>query len=336
MADPYLFQNPSIFDPTISKVFIENIKSLQNMTVKNMDNWFPPMVQWLSKNTVQHSLVNNIVFGMGLPYAILALIGIAKVILSFPRRRESIPIFVILGWVTVFFTYQSLQVTPTLRYFLIIYPFFAIFAAFGIEYLINFKIYLKRKHLIYSKYFSIIFISISVVILLIWPLMFSSIYIQKNSRIEASEWIYKNLPNGSLILGESWDDSLPMGVQDNYGKQFKSDQLPVFDPDTPEKWQKMNSMLEIADYYVMSSNRGWGSIPTVPEKFPLMSKFYNELLLNQNLKYKKIKEFTSYPSLRYLGIPIDFPDQWSDEAFTVYDHQKVLIFKNERHSSKTF
>ena len=98
----------------------------------------------------------------------------------------------------------------------------------------------------------------------------------------------------------------------------------------------MNSMLEIADYYVMSSNRGWGSIPTVPEKFPLMSKFYNELLLNQNLKYKKIKEFTSYPSLRYLGIPIDFPDQWSDEAFTVYDHQKVLIFKNERHSSKTF
>ena len=336
LADPYLFQNPSIFDPTISKVFIENIKSLQNMTVKNMDNWFPPMVQWLSKNTVQHSLVNNIVFGMGLPYAILALIGIAKVILSFPRRRESIPIFVILGWVTVFFTYQSLQVTPTLRYFLIIYPFFAIFAAFGIEYLINFKIYLKRKHLIYSKYFSIIFISISVVILLIWPLMFSSIYIQKNSRIEASEWIYKNLPNGSLILGESWDDSLPMGVQDNYGKQFKSDQLPVFDPDTPEKWQKMNSMLEIADYYVMSSNRGWGSIPTVPEKFPLMSKFYNELLLNQNLKYKKIKEFTSYPSLRYLGIPIDFPDQWSDEAFTVYDHQKVLIFKNERHSSKTF
>ncbi|MEK7522029.1 MAG: hypothetical protein AAB569_00460 [Patescibacteria group bacterium] len=157
--------------------------------------------------------------------------------------------------------------------------------------------------------------------------MFSSIYNKKNSRVEASEWIYKNLPGNSLIIGESWDDSLPLGVINNYGKQFMSDQLPVFDADTPEKWQKMNATLEIADYYVLSSNRGWGSITTVPEKYPQMSKFY-KLLLNDKLQYKNIKEFTSYPKFQISNFKFQIKDSWSDEGFTVYDHPQVLIYKN--------
>ncbi|VVA43388.1 conserved membrane hypothetical protein [Candidatus Roizmanbacteria bacterium] len=336
LADPYLFQNSNIFNPTISKLFIENIKSLQNMTVKNMSNWFPPMVQWLNKNTTQHSLVNNIVFGLGIPYVILLITGILRVLLSFLRKRESIPIFAMLFWSLSFFAYQSIQVTPTLRYFIIIYPFLAIFASIGINYLINFKIKLKGKYLVYSKTYSYFFIFISILILLIWPLMFSSIYLNKNSRVEASEWIYKNLPNNSMVLGESWDDSLPMGVVNNYGKQFTSDQLPVFEPDTPEKWQKMNDLLMRADYYVLSSNRGWGSIMTVPEKYPKMTQFY-KLLLSNNLQYKKIKEFNSFPKLKIKNWKLfEINDSWSDEGFTVYDHPQVLIYKNERHSSRTF
>ncbi|MEK7633261.1 MAG: hypothetical protein AAB437_00260 [Patescibacteria group bacterium] len=331
LADPYLFQNSNIFDPTISKLFIENIKSLQNMTVKNMDNWFPPMIQWLNKNTVLHSVVNNIVFGLGIPYAILALIGTLKVVLSFPSpfgdrlRRESIPIFIILFWTLGFFVYQSLQITPTLRYFIFLYPFFAIFAGIGIEKVINYVLSIRWKKIICYMLYVTCFI-----FLLIWPVMFSSIYLHKNTRVEASEWIYKNLPSNSIILGEYWDDPLPLSVLNNYGKQFTIEQLPVFDQDTTVKWQKMNDMLSKADYYVLSSNRGWGSIMDTPIKYPLMSKFYNNLLTNKNPNYKKIKEFTSYPSLKYLGIPLEFPDQWSDEAFTVYDHTKVMIFKNEK------
>jgi hypothetical protein len=323
LADPYLFQNSNIFNPSISKLFIDNIKSLQNITVKNMDNWFPPMVQWLNKNTVQHSLVNNIVFGLGIPFAILALIGFIKAL-----SWKSIPVFIILFWVFSFFTYQSIQATPTLRYFIIIYPFLAIFASIGIDYLMNFKLKIKGKYIKYPKYFSYIFILICILILLIWPVMFSSIYSNKNSRVEASEWIYKNLPDSSYILSESWDDSLPLGVANNYGKRFTGEQLPVFDPDTPEKWQKINTSFKMADYYILSSNRGWGSIPTVPQKYPLMSKFYKELLSGLNSNYKLIKKFTSYPKLEIGNWKLEISDDWSDESFTVYDHQQVLIYKN--------
>ena len=117
-----------------------------------------------------------------------------------------------------------------------------------------------------------------------------------------------------------------MPLPENYGKTFQSEQLPVFDPDSNEKFSKMQDLLQRADYYILSSNRGWGSIPTVPEKYPRMTVFYNQLL-NNKTNYKKVSEFHSYPSLRYLGIPLDFPDQWSDESFTVYDHPLVLIYK---------
>lgn len=302
LADPYLFQNTNIFDPTISKIFVENIKSLKNMTAKDINNWFPPMVQWLNKNGFVHSVVNNTVFGFGIIPTIFLIIGIFK-----QKISKNWQLLAILIWMFGFFVYQSLQVTPTLRYFIFLYPFFAIFAGIGISKLFKVKNYL--------------FHVLCFIILLFWPLMFSSIYFNKNSRVEASEWIYKNLPNNSVILGELWDDPLPLSVIDNYNKQFTIEQLPVFDPDTPEKWQKMNEMLQKADYYVLSSNRGWGSIMTVPEKYPQMSQFYKQLL-SDKLSYKKIIDFKpDYYKFFQL------PNSWVDESFTVYDHPEVLIFK---------
>jgi len=106
--------------------------------------------------------------------------------------------------------------------------------------------------------------------------------------------------------------------------------LPVFDPDTSEKWQKIKEFLQKEDYYVLSSNRGWGSIPTVPSRYPLMSQYY-QALLNDNCEkqkkligvcFKKIKIFEPY----YYQF-IKYPDSWVEETFTVYDHPTVLIYE---------
>jgi len=88
----------------------------------------------------------------------------------------------------------------------------------------------------------------------------------------------------------------------------------------------MKKNLAEADYYILSSNRAWGSVMRVPEKYPQMSKFYQDLLANQT-DYQLIAEFNSYPSLEYLGIDISFNDTWAEEAFSVYDHPQVLIFQ---------
>ena len=311
--------------------FINNIKQLSSYS--NPDVWYPPMVQWLTKIPVFFSVVNLAVFGVGIPYFILVIMGMVRVIsirqsVDKNKKEDSNAtmkqwdLVFILIWIILFFLYQSSRLVQSIRYLYILFPFFAIFAAIGMNQLIDYGLRItpclpagRHSKLIRNASFVIM-----IIVLLIWPVMFFSIYLHPHSRVSASKWIYDNLPNQSIILGESWDDPLPLGVTNN-GKVFYIEQLPVFDPDTTKKWQKMNELLNKADYYILSSNRGWGSIPTVPEKYPLMSKFYNDLLAGK-LNYKKIKEFKPY-YYRFF----EMPNSWVDESFTVYDHPTVMVFK---------
>ncbi len=319
-ADPYVFQSSHFFDPRPSSTFIGNLKLLKSFEGRNV--WYPPAIQWINKPAVVFSLINLAVFGVGLPYFILILVGI---IVTLKKQLAKFYILRLIAiWVIGLFLYQSIQFVKTMRYFIFLYPFLAIFAAVGADYVVNILDNKTKSNLMLKiLYFAPLFVS------LIWPLMFASVYMTKNSRVAASEWIYKNIPNDRLILSEYWDDALPMPTMENYGKRFRGEALAVFDLDTPEKWRKINQQLKQGDYYILSSNRAWGSIRTVPEKYPRTSRFYQDLFAEKS-GYKKIKEFTSYPSLRWLGIPLDFPDLWSEEAFTVYDHPQVIIFMKQK------
>jgi hypothetical protein len=156
-----------------------------------------------------------------------------------------------------------------------------------------------------------------------------SIYTKDHSRVAASKWILDTIPSDSTLTYEYWDDPLPLVVPNRLPSNYSIEEIHIFDPDTSEKWQKINSQLKAADYYIMSSNRGWGSIPTTPVRYPQAGKFYADMFAEKR-GYTKYKEFFSYPSLRYLGISLDFPDQWAEEAFTVYDHPLVTIFKKNK------
>ncbi len=307
LADPYLFQTGNIIDPTINALFLQNIEALKNWG--SADAWFPPSVQWINKTPIVYPLINLSILGIGVGFSILVIFGIIQLF----KRYGAVDFIAIFSWVLFFFLYQGLQFSTTMRYFLPIYPFLAILAAIGFYEL--------------TKHWSNMIKVLCIIPIILWTMLFFSIYTTVHSRNAASIWIYDNIPSGYTLLSEHWDDSLPLGTNPPSQKTYTFEQLPVFDPDTPEKWQKMNDLLNRGDYMVLSSNRGWGSIPTVPERYPQTTKYYEDLF-DGNSKYKKVAEFTSYPSLHYLGIPISIPDDWAEEAFTVYDHPKVMIFEN--------
>jgi len=305
ITDPYMFDSSNFFNPKINHLFQNNLQMLKSFEGK--DTSYPPAIQWISKSPI-HGIINLAFFGVGLPYFFFVVFGICLIVTKLRKTQ----LMTLTLWVFLFFVYQSLQFVQVMRYFIFLYPFFAIFAAIGLG------TFLQKKSL---------FIKLLIIaIILIWPVSFLSIYTRAHSRIQASQWIYANLPNNSVILSELWDDGLPLYVSHTYGKSFHGEQLPIFDQDTPEKWGKINNLLTRGDYYILSSNRAWGSISTVPWKYPLMSKFYADLFAGKT-NYKKIKEFTSYPSLTYLGIPLTFPDNWAEENFTVFDHPQVMIFE---------
>jgi YYY domain-containing protein len=141
---------------------------------------------------------------------------------------------------------------------------------------------------------------------------------------------------GSAIANEHFDDPLPFNLDGRvaFGSgPYRSlelyypdsaqpiDQLPLYDEDTPAKLEMLLDALDQADYIVMSSGRLWQSIPRLPMRYPMTTRYY-QLLFAGQLGFEKAAEFHSYPRL----FGIEFNDTWAEEQFTVYDHPKVLIY----------
>jgi len=318
IASPYYFETDDIFNIAPNSQFLKSISDLRFMSSGKM--LFPPAVQWFSKKPILFSLFNLSFIGFGILPFVLSLIGgftiVRLFVIEIMKKRLKYFFDCLLGisiilWIAGYFIYNSIQFTQSIRYLIFLFPFLALLGGYGLS-----SIKIKKQGLRY-----ILFVG-----LLIWPLAFSSIYLFSNTRIEASRWIYKNIPNNSIILSEYWDDPLPYPVLS--GKQFQIEQMHVFDPDVEEKWNIMNTQLQKADYYILSSNRGWGSIPSVPDKYPKMSIFYSDLFSGKT-DYFLEKRFI--PAYQYFlpFYPNSWINNWFEEAFTVYDHPSVFIYKNK-------
>jgi YYY domain-containing protein len=105
-------------------------------------------------------------------------------------------------------------------------------------------------------------------------------------------------------------------------RNYNIPELRVYDDDNPDKLRHFEQTLTQADYLVFTSQRGYASIPRMAARFPMATKFY-DLLFAGKLGFQLVGEFTSYPQLG--GIVLN--DDNSEEAFTVYDHAKVLVYQ---------
>lgn len=318
IADPRFFENGNIFNPTISSSFSSGLSQLKTFTNPQTAQYFPPSIQWYNKPPIVYALTNIAFFGLGIPLFVLTIIGL---ILFMKERRVE---YIALGiWTIIFFLYQSTRFSPSMRYFIFLYPFFAIYSGLAF----NKLVFHSKQHHAKAIGIAILFI------VLIWPASFVSIYSRPHSRVTASAWIHQNIPENAYIIQEHWDDALPLQVSSVINRVYRGEQIPVFGQDSPEKWQAINASLEKADYYITTSGRAYQHIMNLPDMYPQSSRFYQDLFADKT-QFKKIKEFTSYPTLPFvcrfsaLGCRFfQFEDQWAEEAFTVYDHPKVTVFK---------
>ena len=104
--------------------------------------------------------------------------------------------------------------------------------------------------------------------------------------------------------------------------RYQHVELKLYDEENESKRRELIAALDGADVIVLSSNRLYRSIPRVPWKYPLGRRYY-ELLFAGELGFRLERVITSYPRIG----PFEIPDAEAEEAFTVYDHPKVLIFR---------
>lgn len=227
-------------------------------------------------------------------------------------KSKNFRLFLVLIWPVVYFAIVGSWFTKFVRYLVPLYPFLALFSAKVLVDLGNFK-----------KSFRFLTFLVLLTTLL-YSFAFMKIYFTPQTRILASDWIYQNIPSGSKILTEHWDDGLPVSTKLGWPSIYNIEQLTIYEPDNQEKVNYYAEKLSSADYIVINSRRLYGTLMYLPEKYPITSRYYR-LLFSGRLGYQKVAQFTSYP--RIFGI--EFNDDGSEESFQVYDHPKVLIFKNE-------
>lgn len=161
-----------------------------------------------------------------------------------------------------------------------------------------------------------------------------------------------------LVHETTWDDGLPWGIDGrNLNGRYEVRNLELYwhdeqDDDQngiPDKLERIAEYLDESEYLLISSNRQYGTITRVPIRYPLTIAYYRALFgcpepltvlecgaktevgeLESTLGYDLVRVFESHPRLG----PIEINDQLAEEAFTVYDHPKVLIFKKSADFSK--
>ncbi|MBN1879874.1 glycosyltransferase family 39 protein [bacterium] len=320
IADPHVFAGPGIFSLRISPKFIENLRMLSN--ISNPDSTYPPSIQWRNTTPVWFALRNMARYGLGYVYFAFAVVGLIFFGKGVHLRSgwKQWDRFIIPLWITAFFLYQSTRYVKALRYFIFLYPFLAIFAAVGL----GLFGWIKNREI------RRVALATAWILILIWPLSFIGIYSRCHTRVDASRWIYQHVPPESFLAEENWDDVMPVRVPGIEKRKYDCTQMPVFDPDNSGKINGMEDALRRADYIILSSNRGYGAIPKMPEKFPYTCQFYKDLF-SERLEFFRVAEFTSYPAFNLGFVRWEFRDDkpWTDETFTVYDHPKVIIFKRK-------
>jgi hypothetical protein len=289
----------------------------------------------------------------GFGAALLALVH-PVVMLGHKRWRRAGELLIVLSWPWVYFALVGSFHTKFLRYMLPVIPFLCLWVAWALVRLL----FLRGK---WRDLARVVGIAGLVVVLggtTLYAFAYLNIYNHEHTWIQATRWLCANIPKGSQIMVEHWDDPLPLqqGVEGLYcyrGQKFTV--FRAYAPDDTGKLDDLLNALEQSDYIDISSNRLYNTIPRLSERYPLTSRYY-ELLLGERLGYELVYYAAVYPELfgvRLVNDTFSDPDLpqprllaereasrcdinlgRADESFTVYDHPKPLVFKKVRQLSR--
>ncbi len=322
------------FDIRPDPRFIKNMAQIKGFISGERD--FFPSQQWVNRIGYIFPLRNMVLWGMGPLLGIAAWVGwliaglwhvrfwfLGKQPAHYPRSLASLVLWV---WVGFYFGWQGNQFALNTRYML---PIAGAISIFGAWMLVQWAERRAWRGLRLGRW-----VLIAVVLGTgIWAYAFTRIYTRPHSRVIAARWVVNNVPHGSKITFESWDDPLPLDVDDNrmWNVAYKGIKTFPYNADNPEKYfgreDKLDepgllAQLEEADYITLTSNRVYASTNRLPMRYPATMRYYH-YLFNGELGFELVADITSYPS--FMGIAI--PDQSAEEAFSVYDHPRVLIFR---------
>ncbi|MDA0769232.1 MAG: DUF2298 domain-containing protein [Chloroflexi bacterium] len=267
-------------------------------------------------------------------------IAVAALLATLPIRKDDTRINVLLlAWVVPYFLITGSLQVKFMRYLIPVAPFLVLFGS-QMVFAAWDRVGLSRR-----SWRPVLAVGIALLVgtTAFYAFAYTSVYGQTHTAVRASEWLVTQSPTNSDVLKEHWEESIP----NLHGHRIS--ELPLYDDDSQSKFRNVAKDLADSDYLVIFSNRLYGTIPRLPERYNTTTPYY-ELLFTGQLGYELAHFEATYPQLLGVGFvdetftrpnlptpaglenyspyPITLNLGHADESFTVYDHPKVLIFQN--------
>jgi hypothetical protein len=278
--------------------------------------------QFFLADKVLFPLIKIFPYALGLPASLLFFLGFL-----FLNTRDSKINLLRLAFIIYFFLNLFIY-TQWTRFYAPIFPLMIIFVI-----------------LFLGKTKNVILFSLISLLTIIPGIAYLNIYQNQDIRIEASEWIYKNLPNNSYLLSETANVvDVPFLSENIYSKTFSYNAFNFYDLDKNDfLLTELNQALTKADFIIIPSRRILFNFTCIKnpndfayqtkrcailhKKYPHLINYYKNFVFNEE-NYRLIKVFSRYPQIKLFGrVVFELPDEVAEETFSVFDHPVIRIFQ---------
>ncbi len=289
------------------------------------------------RNTIPYLyfIQQQVVWGMGPVLGIVALGGVGWGLWSFFATlwqmirgrlisRATLSALLVWAWLIPYFGLTGAFLAKFNRYMSPVLPFVMILTA-------GMLIALLKRPIRWQRRLGGALATIALLGAIFWSVAYvNGVYNRDHTWFTASRWMYANIPAGSTILWEQWDDPLPKAIPNEPGmdtgsKGLRNIDWGPYEEDTAEKYAIMKAKLREADYVAYSSKRIYDSVDELPLRYPMTNRYYDSMW-DGSLGFELAAEFTSPPTL----FGFSFDDRHADESWSLYDHPQVTLFHKVR------
>ena len=220
--------------------------------------------------------VGYLVFGIALPATILvassgfaatllaSAIAVGALVVTIPLRSADTRLdAVLLSWVVPYFLIVGAFDVKFMRYMIPITP---VLMLFGARMAVDIWHWARRAPVGIEVAIAVVSVAV-IAATAFYGVSYTGVYREawgeRHPAVRASEWIKANAPRGSVILKEHWEEGLPRLYE------YDIEELPMYEPDQPSKLRRMSELLSEADYVTLYSNRLYGTVSRLPERYPV-------------------------------------------------------------------
>jgi hypothetical protein len=199
LAQPMSFRNETgntgLFDLHPNPDWVESMKTAS--AESSGQGGGPPGEQWAHRMMIIFPLTNMVVWGMGLPLGVAAWLSFAVALWQVLRNGKNWQAHLLpLVWAGGYFLFMGTRWVKSVRYFLPIYPFLCLLAAWGLLELWKWASIKKNRSGRPARMgFAAMLMGITLFGSLVWANAFvDAVYRNNHTRIQAARWIYQNVP----------------------------------------------------------------------------------------------------------------------------------------------